>query len=112
MQGLADRLQSWRLAIRGKALVANSLLLSRMWYCLRILPLTQQFLLSIQSIIMRFLQGKSFPLVSFDICTRPKAEDGLGILHPRHHISALQLRRLLLLLSIDNVSYPPTLADP
>lgn len=41
---IPDRLESRRLSIRGKALVANSLLLSRMWYCLRILPLTQQFL--------------------------------------------------------------------
>lgn len=95
----ADILSQRRLSIRGKALVANALLLSRIWYCLRIIPLTQQYLGSIQSIIGRFLQGTTIPKVSFDICTRPKKEGGLGILHPTHHLLSLQLRWILPLLS-------------
>ncbi|CDH61095.1 hypothetical protein RO3G_10580 [Lichtheimia corymbifera JMRC:FSU:9682] len=95
----ADILSQRRLSIRGKALVANALLLSRIWYCLRIIPLTQQYLGSIQSIIGRFLQGSTIPKVSFDTCTRPKKEGGLGVLHPTHHLLSLQLRWILPLLS-------------
>ena len=105
-------MQSRSLSIRGKALVANSLLLSKMWYCLRILPLNQVFLKSIQSVITQFLQSGAFPKVSFLTCCRPKTEGGLGILHPIHHLNALQLRWVQPLLSNDPDDHTNSLADP
>lgn len=105
-------LQSRSLSIRGKALVANSLLLSRMWYCLRILPLSQQFINSIQSAIIQYLQGGTLPKVSFMTCCRPKKEGGLGVLHPMHHLNALQLRWIQPLLSNDPEERQNSLADP
>ncbi|KAJ8654801.1 hypothetical protein O0I10_009522 [Lichtheimia ornata] len=105
-------LQSRSLSIRGKSLVVNSLILSRMWYCLRILPLTQHFINSLQSAVIQYLQGKTLPKVSFMTCCRPKKEGGLGVLHPMHHLNALQLRWIHPLLSNDPEERQNSLADP
>ncbi|CDH60772.1 hypothetical protein RO3G_01429 [Lichtheimia corymbifera JMRC:FSU:9682] len=105
-------LKSRSLSIRGKALTANSLILSRLWYCLRILPSTQQFLNQITSIIIQYLQGKTLPKVSFMTCCRPKTEGGLGILHPIHHLLSLQLRWILPLISLHHAYPDSSLADP
>lgn len=45
------------LSIVGRALVANALLLSRMWHCLRIVPVPVSFLQHLRSLVGRFIYG-------------------------------------------------------
>lgn len=97
----------------GRALVANSLLLARVWHCIRILPVPLSFLASLRSTISAFLTHKNFPRIpriSFSSLTRPKSEGSLGVLDPIAQHCALQLRWLFTLLEHDQVAKTPSFA--
>jgi hypothetical protein len=87
------------LSILGRATVANSLILSKCWYRVRVLPLTKKQLVSIRSVIQSFISGSVFPAISWRIMTAPKKAGGLGILDPELQQCALYLRWLHPLLS-------------
>lgn len=94
----AQRLSQRNLSVLGRGLVANSLLLSRLWHSTRVLPLTQSYLLQARSIIIKFLSHRTFPAVSFATCTRSRREGGLAVLDPLAQHSAVKLCWLLPLL--------------
>ncbi|ORE01176.1 hypothetical protein BCV72DRAFT_217808 [Rhizopus microsporus var. microsporus] len=97
---IAHRLTLRRLSIQGRGL-ANTLILSRIWHCLRVLTVPAYFLAEIHSIIDQFINSKSFPKVSFDTCRCPRKEGGLAVLDPATQLHALQLRRLRSLVQPD-----------
>ena len=68
----ADILAQRGLSIQGRSVVANSLLLSRIWHSIRILCPPQSFFQRIRSIIIKFLRCKNFPSVKFQDCRRPR----------------------------------------
>ncbi|KAI7873544.1 hypothetical protein K492DRAFT_138914, partial [Lichtheimia hyalospora FSU 10163] len=51
----AQLLKARHLSIRGASTVANSLLLSRLWHVMRVIPLPQQWKQDIQRIVRSFL---------------------------------------------------------
>ncbi|KAG0930527.1 hypothetical protein G6F57_012199 [Rhizopus arrhizus] len=88
-------------------MIANSLLLSRIWHSIRILCPPQSFFQRIRSVIIKFLKYKNFPSVKFQDCHRPRNEEDIAILDPAMQHSALQLRWLIPMLQ----STHPTLTQ-
>ncbi|OBZ80189.1 hypothetical protein A0J61_11762, partial [Choanephora cucurbitarum] len=70
------------LSIRGRVTIMNTLLLSKLWYSLRLLP-----------------QNKS-PRASFDQLCLPRPEGGLGLLNPSKQALVLQMKWLFPLFSV------------
>ncbi|KAG1448084.1 hypothetical protein G6F56_009048 [Rhizopus delemar] len=95
----ALNLSQRNLSILGRGLVANSLILSRIWHAIRVLSPPQSFFSQVRSVIIKFLARKSFPPVRFSICQRPKKEGGIAVLDPAAQHATLQLRWLHPLLS-------------
>jgi hypothetical protein len=94
----AIRLYSTRnLSLRGRVTITNTLILTKIWYCLRLLQPTQEFLKSIQSLVYGFVWQKKVPLVAFDQMCLPINRGGLGVIHPLFHLMNLQVRHLRLL---------------
>ncbi|KAG1255119.1 hypothetical protein G6F68_010529 [Rhizopus microsporus] len=91
----ANILSQRGLSILGRSMIANSLLLSRIWHSIRILCPPQSFFQRIRSVIIKFLRYKSFPSVKFQDCCWPRNEGGIAILDPAMQHSALQLRWLI-----------------
>ncbi|KAG0975420.1 hypothetical protein G6F29_011546 [Rhizopus arrhizus] len=101
----ATILSQRRLSILGRSMIANSLLLSRVWHSIRVLSPPQKNFQRIRTVIISFLKQKNFPFVKFQDCQRPRNEGGIAILDPSTQHSALQLRWLTpLLLSTDQAT--------
>ncbi|KAI9265069.1 hypothetical protein BDA99DRAFT_423288, partial [Phascolomyces articulosus] len=67
-------------SIQGRGLIANSLLLSKIWHCIRILPITKTYMRQLRSIVYKFVIQKAFPPFSFATCARFLKEGGLAVL--------------------------------
>jgi hypothetical protein len=91
---IVHRLAFRRLSVQGRGLIANTLILSRVWHSLRVLAVHAYFLDKIRSISDQFINSKPFPKVSFDTCRHPRKEGGLAVLDPATQLHALQLRWL------------------
>ncbi|KAG1328634.1 hypothetical protein G6F62_008060 [Rhizopus arrhizus] len=98
IQTSAQLLSQRGLSILGRGLIANSLVLSRLWHATRVVNVPMIFLSRVRSVIIRFLSQKTFPAVSFISCQRPRKEGGLAVLDPATQHAALQLRWLTPLL--------------
>ena len=79
-----------QLSVRGRATVLNSLLYSKLWHVLRLLPLTQQQLSKFRSIGHAFLTHRSFPKIRFDYLVAHRHDGGLGVLNPKTQQLTLQ----------------------
>ncbi|CDH53913.1 hypothetical protein RO3G_14532 [Lichtheimia corymbifera JMRC:FSU:9682] len=95
------------LSIRGRATVANSLILSRIWHVLRLTPTTTVFLNQLKSVIGKFLMRNIFPRVAFTTLCRSRSHGGIGILDPVTQQSALQTRWIQELLSFSTDEWSP-----
>ncbi|KAG1157103.1 hypothetical protein G6F36_014271 [Rhizopus arrhizus] len=58
---IVHRLAFRRLSVQGRGLIANTLILSRVWHSLRVLTVPAYFLDKIRSIVDQFITSKSFP---------------------------------------------------
>ncbi|KAG1442360.1 hypothetical protein G6F56_011093 [Rhizopus delemar] len=72
----------------------NTLILSKIWYCLRLFQPTQSFFRSLRTIIYGFVWQRKRPLVSFDQLCLPITQGGLGVLNPQLQHLVLQIRHL------------------
>ncbi|CAO3685702.1 unnamed protein product [Rhizopus stolonifer] len=72
----------------------NTLILSNIWYCLRLLQPTQSFFRSLRTIIYGFVWQRKCPLVSFDQLCLPITQGGLGVLNSQLQHLVLQIRHL------------------
>ena len=103
------------LSFRGRALIANSLILSRLWHVLRVISLPAALFTKVRSLISQFMNRQVFPKLSFAVMCRPRRQGGLGLLDPRVQQHTLQLRRLTPLLlpspNLDNFILLPRLID-
>ncbi|KAG0772883.1 hypothetical protein G6F22_015359 [Rhizopus arrhizus] len=93
------------LSVRGLATIVNSLILSKLWYALRVIWVPVAFLDKIKSTVSRFLTTGIFPRLSFATMCLPRVLGGLGILDPAVQQRALQMRWLVPLLQ---PSHPPS----
>ena len=101
----ATILSQRRLSILGRSMIANSLLLSRVWHSIRVLSPPQNFFQRIRTVI--FLKQKNFPHVKFQDCQRPRNEGGIAIMDLSTQHSALQIRwHIPLILSSDPAPTP------
>ncbi|KAK4518737.1 uncharacterized protein ATC70_008959 [Mucor velutinosus] len=82
------------LSVVGKATVLNSLLLSKLWYILRVTPLTQADFKQLRSLAIQFLRRNIFPVIPWKVWTLPKDKGGLGVVDIQIQASALYFRWL------------------
>jgi exonuclease III len=80
------------LSIRGRATIANSLILSKVWFALRQLVASSSFFQALIKIMSAFVGGSSQPKLSFTQMCQPMENGGLNLLHPKHQQLAMQLR--------------------
>lgn len=92
------------LSFRGRVPISNCLLLSKLWYVLRVVTVPKQFLSSVVSLISGFVSRRCFPRISFATMTLPRKFGGLGLLDPFVQQSALQFRWILPLLTASYLS--------
>lgn len=92
------------LSFRGRVTITNSLLLSKLWYVLRVVTVPKTFLSSVVSLVSGFISRRCFPRISFATMTLPRKSGGLGLLNPFVQQSALQLRWILPLLASSNLA--------
>jgi hypothetical protein len=100
---------SRQLSIRGRATVINTLIMSKIWYRLRLIEPTQAFFTKLKSVIYGFVSLHKKPPLSFNQMCLPINQGGLGIIHPQKQHLSLQIRHLHHLFSKTNRS---TLVQP
>lgn len=83
-----------QLSIMGKVTVANSLILSKIWYSLRLLKPTKRFLANIKKCLYQFVWNKKTPLLRKDKLFLPRTSGGLAVLDPSIQQLVLQKRWL------------------
>ncbi|KAI8085497.1 hypothetical protein BDF21DRAFT_450872 [Thamnidium elegans] len=90
-------LKDRHLSVRGSSLIANSLLLSRLWHILRVVPVPNKRLFSIRQVVRKFVLP-FWPAPSWDQICLPKSHGDLGVVDPQVQQITLQLiylRRLM-----------------
>ena len=98
----ATQIHSTRsLSVVGRATVLNSLILSKLWYILRVTPLTLSDLKLLRSLAIQFLRKNIFPVIPWKIWTLSKNCGGLGVVDIQIQASALYFRWLQPLLAYD-----------
>ena len=96
-------LNSWRsrhLSFTGRALVANALALSRMWYVASILPMPLWVLSELNTVLFSFFWGGKKDLVARAVVVHPKPAGGFSVVSVRHKVYALLVqwvRRMVVL---------------
>ncbi|KAI9473795.1 MAG: hypothetical protein EXX96DRAFT_652544, partial [Benjaminiella poitrasii] len=82
------------LSIRGRAIILNSLILSRLWHILRVVRFLVAFIDRIKSAMYKFLGFRAFPFVSLQTLYQVHRFGGLSVLNPLVQQYSLQLRWL------------------
>ncbi|KAG1136317.1 hypothetical protein G6F37_012049 [Rhizopus arrhizus] len=85
---------SRHLSLRGRATVTNTLIMTKIWYALRLLHPTQAFLKKLKSIIYDYVWQNKRPLVSYSQLSLPLSHGGVGLLQPTTQHLVLQIRHL------------------
>ncbi|KAG1132824.1 hypothetical protein G6F37_013329 [Rhizopus arrhizus] len=93
------------LSVLGRATVANSLILAKCWYLLRVSPIPDEDISRIRTVISRFVNTNIFPKLSWNIFSSPKQQGGLGILDPKIQQAALYFKWINLVLHQELFSY-------
>jgi exonuclease III len=91
-------------SVLGKATIVNTLLLSKCWYILRVIPFTQKDIQQITSVAIQFLKKGIFPVIPWKTWTLPRSQGGLGILDVNLQYAALYFRWIFPLLHLDSPS--------
>ncbi|KAG2192693.1 hypothetical protein INT47_013195 [Mucor saturninus] len=91
------------LSFRGRVTIANNLILSKLWYVLRVVSVTKKFLNDVISVISGFVSRRCFPRISFDTMTLPRSSGGLGLLNPFVQQSSLQFRWIVPLVALSSL---------
>ncbi|KAG1445361.1 hypothetical protein G6F55_011991 [Rhizopus delemar] len=81
-----------RLSIKGRVTIMNALILSKLWYVLRMVHLPTTFFRRLNSVIYQFVWHNCKPKIKYtQLCLDPKL-GGLGLLDPQFQRHNLQLR--------------------
>ncbi|KAI7858985.1 hypothetical protein BDC45DRAFT_433361 [Circinella umbellata] len=87
----SDLVQQRNLSIKGKDLVVNSLLLSKLWHILTVTPASPSIFQQVKSICGKFLKTR-YPPTSRDSYCQPRSKGGIGVIDPSLQKPALQSR--------------------
>ncbi|ORZ07076.1 hypothetical protein BCR42DRAFT_307314, partial [Absidia repens] len=82
------------LSIKGRVTITNILVLSKLWYCLRLTPVPQTFFNKLRSLVHRFVWQKKTPMLSYVHLCRTKYDGGLALLDSPRQQLILQARWL------------------
>ncbi|KAG0936320.1 hypothetical protein G6F30_008868 [Rhizopus arrhizus] len=87
-----------RFSIKGRVTIVNALILSKLWYVLRMVHLPTTFFRRLNSVIYQFVWHNCKPKIKYtQLCLDPKL-GGLGLLDPqiqRHNLQIRWLRQVL-----------------
>ncbi|KAG0978525.1 hypothetical protein G6F29_009263 [Rhizopus arrhizus] len=82
------------LSVRGRVTIMNTLILSKLWYVLRLVNLPKAFFKNLQSIIYQFIWNNLRPAIKYAQLCQRLDQGGLGLLEPMAQQQILQLRWL------------------
>ena len=84
------------LSLKGKTIIINTILLSKLWYLCSVFPLPKDLLQGINKIIYTFLWNNKIPeRIAQETLFLPRKRGGLGILVPSIESQALRTKYLL-----------------
>ncbi|CAO0798869.1 unnamed protein product [Mucor circinelloides] len=87
-----------QVSIYGKANIANTMILSKLWHVIRIVPLPLDVLKQLKSIIYQFVMSGLFPQLKGNSFFLPRDQGGLGLIDIASQQHALQFRYIRTLL--------------
>ena len=84
------------LSLKGKTIIINAILLSKLWYVCSVFPLPKNLIPEINKIILKFLWNNKNPEpIARETLFLPRERGGLGILVPSIESQALRIKYLL-----------------
>ena len=91
------KLQNQRhLSLKGKTIIINTILLSKLWYICSVFPLPKNLIPEINKIIFKFLWNNKNPEpIARETLFLPRERGGLGILVPSIESQALRIKYLI-----------------
>ena len=93
------------LSLKGKTIIINAVLLSKLWYVGNVFPVPKNLLTEINKIIFKFLwNNKNLEPVARETLFLPRERGGLGILLPSIQSQALRIKFLLQLGNENNTN--------
>ncbi|KAG0930594.1 hypothetical protein G6F32_011943 [Rhizopus arrhizus] len=90
------------LSLRGRVVLANSVILSKLWYTLRVTSFPKSFYSQIRSVMYQFICRSIKPGFKYALLCRSIADGGLGLLDPLIQQRSLQRRWISQLLQPDD----------
>ncbi|KAK4510448.1 uncharacterized protein ATC70_011427 [Mucor velutinosus] len=90
-----------KISMYGKANVANTIILSKLWHVLRLTPLPKATINKLNSIIYQYIVDEKRLQIKKDVYYLPKDQGGLGLLHVGAQQQTLQMRYITALLYHD-----------
>ena len=93
------------LSLKGKTIIINTILLSKLWYVSSVFPIPKDLLSEMNKIIFKYLWNNKNPEpIARETHFLPKERGGLGILVPSIQIQALRTKFLLQLGNENNTN--------
>ena len=91
-----QQLSRRHLSLRGKAILLNSLILSKITFLSKVFPILTTLQQKIESIISKHIWqfNKTEPITRKTLFL-PKYQGGIGLIHPQYHSLAMRLRHFL-----------------
>ncbi|EPB86798.1 hypothetical protein HMPREF1544_06414 [Mucor circinelloides 1006PhL] len=88
-----------RISMYGRAKVANTMILSKLWHILRLTPIPKAAMTKINSIIYQYIVDERKLQIKKDVYYLPREEGGLGLFHVGAQQQSLQMRYIRALLT-------------
>ena len=88
----ANIMKQRALSFKGKVLILNTVILSKLWYLATVISMTPDHETQIKKIIFEYLWGSTYNLISNETAYQPKDRGGLAIKSPLLQQMALQLK--------------------
>jgi exonuclease III len=92
------------LSLGGRTTVMNTLIMSKIWHCLRLLQPTNAFLKQLKSLTYGYVWQHKRPMVSYAQLSLSRKQGGIGLLDPITQHLVLQRRHLLHIFHSNNTS--------
>ncbi|KAK4517759.1 uncharacterized protein ATC70_001103 [Mucor velutinosus] len=96
-----------KISMYGKANVANTIILSKLWHVLRLTPLPKATINKLNSIIYQYIVDEKRLQIKKDVYYLPKDQGGLDLLHVGVQQQTLQMRYITALLYHDQFKTIP-----
>ncbi len=78
--------------LKGKVLVINALMLSKIWYVLSVNSLPNEYVKRIKESVLDFLWGKGRAKIAYDTLIGGNEKGGLGLLDPLLRMKTLRVK--------------------